>query len=254
MSVQPIHIAFDALSGVDGSARFSFGQITALASVSGPIAARLATEHPARATVEVHVRPLSSFPGTAEKHAAIALKGIIERECILAHHPRSLIQVVVQALSPSSSSSASRSAGPEKLSRSGVDTEAYVLFAAEVNACSLALLNGGSIPLRGVVCAVAVAQSSGGRPQIVTQGGSATSKKNGIESAGCFAFLFGVDRAPAEDADDAGYDVTPRSKMIWTDYHANLGRAFSTTALEEAEKVALEGAAAVWAKMKESLA
>jgi len=36
------HIAFDAFSGVDGSARFSFGPITALASVSGPIAARLA--------------------------------------------------------------------------------------------------------------------------------------------------------------------------------------------------------------------
>jgi exosome complex component RRP46 len=183
----PIHISFDALSGVDGSARFSFGPATALASVSGPIAARLATENPARAAIDLHVRPLSSVPGTTEKHAGVALKGILERACILAQHPRTLIQVVVQALSPLSSSRSSQ----------GVDVDVDVLLAAEINACSLALLNAGSIPMRGVVCAVAVAQpTSSSQPQLVMGGGGSSH----AEYTGCFAFLFGVDHTSHKKA------------------------------------------------------
>ncbi|KAG8219155.1 ribosomal protein S5 domain 2-type protein [Butyriboletus roseoflavus] len=243
----PIHIAFDALSGVDGSARFSFGPATALASVSGPIAARPATEHPVRATIDVHVRPLSSVPGTTEKHIGTTLKGILERTCILAQHPRTLIQVVVQALSPSSS----RSAGIWRTSlshtRADGDADGDVLLAAEINACSLALLNAGSIPMRGVVCAIAVAQpTSAGPPRIVTEGGGSSN----AEYTGCFAFLFGVDQTAMDDAGASG--PVPPSKMIWTNYRASPGNAFSVTGLAEAEGVALEGATAVWMKMKES--
>ncbi|KAG1897365.1 uncharacterized protein F5891DRAFT_1049100 [Suillus fuscotomentosus] len=58
----------DSFDGVNGSARFSSCPRSALASVSGLITARLAGEHhPARATIEVHVRQLSSVPGTADK-------------------------------------------------------------------------------------------------------------------------------------------------------------------------------------------
>lgn len=234
------HITFDALAGVDGSARFSFGPVTALASVSGPIAARLASEHPVRATIDLHVRPLSSVPGTTEKHAGTALKGILERACILAQHPRTLIQVVVQALSPLSSS--------RSVQRMDADTDVDVLVAAEINACSLALLNAGSIPMRGVVCAVAVSQpTSASQPRLVTGGGGS----GHAEYTGCFAFIFGVDRMSTEGA-GAG-DPIPPSKMIWTNYRASCGNTFSVTALAEAEKVASEGAAAVWTKMKESL-
>ena len=234
----PIHISFDALSGVDGSARFSFGLATAIASVSGPIAARLATEHPARAAIDLHVRPLSSVPGTTEKHAGVALKGILERACILAQHPRTLIQVVVQALSPLSSSRSSQ----------GADADVDVLLAAEINACSLALLNAGSIPMRGVVCAVAVAQpTSSSQPRFVMGGGGSSH----AEYTGCFAFLFGVDHTSTKGT-GAGALIPP-SKMIWTNYRASPGNTFSVTALAEAEKVASEGAAAVWTRMKESL-
>lgn len=240
-----IHIAFDGLSGVDGSARFSFGPTAALASVSGPIAARPATEHPVRATIDVHVRPLSSVPGTTEKHAGSALKGILERACILAHHPRTLIQVVVQALSPSSPRSAGVWRASSSRSADG-DEGGDALLAAEINACSLALINAGSIPMRGVVCAIAVAQStSASRPQFVMDGGGS----GNTECIGCFAFLFGVDQTATESA---GGPIPP-SKMIWTNYRASPGNAFSVTALAEAEKVALEGATVVWTKMKESL-
>ncbi|KAH0830105.1 ribosomal protein S5 domain 2-type protein [Lanmaoa asiatica] len=228
----PIHIAFDALSGVDGSARFSFGQTMALASISGPIAARLATEQPARAAIDVHVRPLSSVPGTTEKHAGTALKGIIERSCILAQHPRTLVQVVVQALSQSASSSW-RVHTPSSQTSTDVD----VLLAAEINACSLALLNAGSIPMRGVVCAIAVAQpTSANHPQLVVEGGVISNS----DYTGCFAFLFGVDQTSMGSTDASG--PVPPSKMIWTNCRASPGNAISATALAEAEKVALQGA------------
>ena len=225
-----VHITFDALSGVDGAARFAFGATTALASVSGPIAARLAAEHPVRATLDLHIRPLSAVPGTPEKHTSVALKGILERACILAQHPRSLIQVVVQALSAPRDGDG--------------DGQADLLLAAEINACSLALLNAGSIPLRGVVCAIAVAQSTSTTPPhfVTASSGPPT------EYTGCFAFLFGVDHTSGQ-----GTGAIPPSKMIWTNYRARPGNTFSVAALAEAEKVALEGAATVWTKMKESL-
>ena len=244
-------IAFDALSGVDGSARFTFGSTIALASVSGPITPRLAAEHPVRATIDIHVRPLSAVPSTSEKHAAIALKGVLERACILAQHPRTSIQVVVQALSPSSSIS-----GGKDMDQ---DVHADVRLAAQVNAASLALLNAGSIPMRGVVCAVAVAQPqsastsaspSAAQPQLVADPSHARDDTCPTYiSTGCFAFLFGVD----QDASSGANGVIPPAKTIWTNYRARPGHAFSPTALAQAEKVALEGAVGVWTVMKESL-
>lgn len=239
MTLLPIHIAFDALSGVDGSARFSFGPTTALASISGPITPRLASEHPVRATIDIHVRPLSAVPHTSEKHTAITLKGILERTCLLAQHPRTSIQVVVQALSPSSLGN-------------DLDLDTDVRLAAEINAASLALLNAGSVPMRGVVCAVAVAQpsQSQSQPQLVTD--LSRDKITRTAYSGCFAFLFGVDHTMQASVEDTAAPVPP-SKMIWTNYRARPGNAFSVVALAQAEKVALEGAVAVWTKMKESL-
>ncbi|KAF8437653.1 hypothetical protein L210DRAFT_2339209 [Boletus edulis BED1] len=245
----PVHIAFDGLSGVDGSARFSFGPTTALASVSGPIAARPATEHPARATIDLHVRPLSAIPGTTQKHVAIALKGILERACILAQHPRTLIQVVVQALSPLSSTP-SRMRTDANVDTGEADVEVDLLLAAQINACSLALLNAGSIPMRGVVCAIAVSQPNAtSPPRVVTTSGGPSH----AEYTGCFAFLFGVDRAHTSMGGTGASGPIPPSKSIWTNYRARPGNTFSATALEEAENVALEGAAEVWMKIKGSL-
>ncbi|KAG2363113.1 hypothetical protein BDR07DRAFT_1194889, partial [Suillus spraguei] len=158
----------EGLDGVDGSARFSFyPSCSALASVSGPITPRLAAEHPARATVEVHVRPLSSVPGTAEKSRGMAIREIVERSCLLAQHPRTLIQVVVQALTN--------------------PTPGYALLAAEINACTLALINAGSIAMRGVVCAVSVGRVKKGSVVSVEVD---IADDAVLEGGGCFAFLF----------------------------------------------------------------
>ncbi|KIJ63423.1 hypothetical protein HYDPIDRAFT_113431 [Hydnomerulius pinastri MD-312] len=222
MSLRPIKISFDALSGVDGSARFSFGETcTALASVSGPVAARLAAEHPARATVEVHVRPLSSVPGTAERYLGTAFKGIIERTCVLGQNPRTLVQVVVQALSRSNTA----------------------LIAAEINACSLALVNAGSIPMKGMACAVAVGRRRvGSGIELILD----PEDKTELDGGGCFAFLFGVDHASVQS------DIPP-SEMIWTNFRGGLGTSIPTSELTQAEELASKGAADVWIKMKESL-
>ncbi|KAG9310000.1 exosome component Rrp46 [Chiua virens] len=234
-----IDIDFNGLSGVDGSARFSFDTTTAVASVSGPITSRLAAEHPVRATIDVHVRPLSSVSSTTEKHTGIILKGILERACILSQHPRTSIQVVVQALSPYL-----RAAYGQHASH---NTDADLRLAAEINACSLALLNAGSVPMRGVVCAVAVAQATSASEPLIAEPGSPGT----TACSGCFAFIFGVDNNLFTG--ESGTCGIPQSKMIWTNYRACPGNAFSIEALQRAEDVALEGAAAVRTKMKESL-
>jgi exosome complex component RRP46 len=215
----------EGLDGVDGSARFSFRpSCSALASVSGPIAARLAAEHPARATVEVHVRPLSSVPGTAEKSRGITLREIIERSCILAHHPRTLIQVVVQALTN--------------------PTPGYALLAAEINACSLALINAGSITMRGVVCAVPVGRVKKGNVVTLEAGPSDDAV---LEGGGCFAFLFGFALSGPK------IWSAPPCEDIWSTYRVRPGSSFDEVELLRAKEVARDGAARVWQCMKDSI-
>ncbi|KAG1853481.1 exosome component Rrp46 [Suillus subalutaceus] len=212
-ALQSISISCEeGLDGVDGSARFSFcPSCSALASVSGPIAARLAAEHPARATVEVHVRPLSSVPGTAEKSRGMAIREIVERSCLLAQHPRTLIQVVVQALTN--------------------PTPGYALLAAEINACTLALINTGSIAMRGVVCAVSVRRV----------------KKGSVVS---------VEVDIADDAVREGGPIkgsVPPCEDVWSTYSARPGSSFDQAELVRAKEVAREAAAEVWQCMKNNI-
>jgi len=223
-ALQSITILCEGLDGVDGSAKFSFRpSCSALASVSGPIAARLAAEHPARATIEVHVRPLSSVPGTAEKSRGIALREIIERSCLLAHHPRTLIQVVVQALTNS--------------------TPGYALLAAEINACTLALINAGSIAMRGVVCAVPVGR--------VRKGSLVSMEVDPpddavLEGEGCLAFLFRFSLSEPK------IGTAPPCENIWSSYRARPGTSFEEVDLLRAKEVARDGAAKVWQSMKDN--
>ncbi|KAG2134532.1 hypothetical protein DEU56DRAFT_809589 [Suillus clintonianus] len=215
----------EGLDGVDGSARFSFRpSCSALASVSGPIAARLAAEHPAHATVEVHVRPLSSVPGTAEKSRGMAIREIVERSCLLAQHPRTLIQVVVQALTN--------------------PTAGHALLAAEINACTLALINAGSIAMRGVVCAVSVGRVKKGNVVSVEVD---TADDAVLEGGGCFAFLFGFALSgPIKGS-------APPCEDVWSIYSVRPGSSFDEAELVRAKEVAREAAAEVWQCMKDSI-
>ena len=204
----------------------------ALASVSGPIEVRLASEQPSRATIEVNVRPLSSLPGTESKALAASLRGLLAPSIILSRNPRTLIQLVVQSLTPSPTEHFSPS-----------------LVAACINAASLALLNAGSVPMTGVVCAAAVAWL---HPSIEEATSPLVLDPSEAEShtavaCGCFAYLFTTEIGESQES-----LAIPGARLVWTNWHANSG-VFDEGELIRARALGLAGAEIVWRAIKQSV-
>ncbi|KAG8746133.1 exosome non-catalytic core subunit rrp46 [Ceratobasidium sp. 414] len=187
-----VEIELGGLARVDGSARFSFGR--ALASVTGPVEVRQLIELPDRATFEVAVRPIAGVPATPEKALAKHIHDILRPTLLLGQHPRSLIQLTVLSLSPSPSPA--RLSPSYSYSRPSPHQACYA--AAHVNAASLALLNAASIPMRGVVCAIAVGITEAGDPVLDPADGECV-------RAGCFAFFFSEVDAP-------------EGEVVWADW------------------------------------
>ncbi|KAG5349561.1 hypothetical protein C0989_003115 [Termitomyces sp. Mn162] len=217
-----IQITFDGLARVDGSARFSFGPISALSSVSGPIEVRLASENASQATLEVLVRPLSNVPATEAKALAATVRGLLTPSLILANNPRTLVQIVAQALVPSGSGLGSKS------------SNANALTAAVVNASTLALLNAGSIPMRGVICAVAVGRRKDTGAMVVDP-----DQGDGILDAdGCFAFMF------------TRHDKDVQAGCVWTNWKQSTG---DENVLSEARELAGRAARDVYTAIHASV-
>ncbi|KAJ3773314.1 hypothetical protein FB446DRAFT_540463 [Lentinula raphanica] len=219
-------LSFDSLSRVDGSARFGFGPHPQyLSSISGPIEVRLNAEQSSQATIEVHVRPLTNVPGTESKKAAVILKDILQMEVIVEANPRTLIQFVVQALIPT-----------PKLTDE--------LVAAMINCCTLSLLNSGSVPMRGVICAVSIARVSsldGKKPVYRTQ--PMEEHNSCVLATGCFAFLFS----------DSFSSNTYAATCVWTNWHTVYNRsieAIDEDDLVRARDAAQKAAREVWIRMK----
>ncbi len=218
-------LSFDSLSRVDGSARFGFGAYPQfLTSVSGPIEARLAAEQPSRCTIEVHVRPLANVPGTESKKAAVILKEVLQREVIMEANPRTLVQFVVQALVPT---------------LKGSDE----LVASMINGCTLSLLNAGSVPMRGVICAVSVGRiSSDSDSSYVVR--PSEDQLSRTDAGGCFAFMF---------SDSLDLKAPYTSSCVWTNWRALRtvpDVAVDGEALVEARDTARDAAREVWERMK----
>ncbi|EJT99775.1 hypothetical protein DACRYDRAFT_117939 [Dacryopinax primogenitus] len=165
----PLKLDLGELSRVDGSARFASGSVIALASVTGPIDVRSGWEKPEEAFLEVNVRPLEGVPGTQAKSIAQTLKSALTPSLLLGRAPRTLIQLTLQALSPSSLPS--NFAQPQ-ISLCGK--------AAMMNAATAAFLDAGSVSMRGIVCACAVGTRNGGLVLDPTE----------KEETGAFGFLF----------------------------------------------------------------
>ncbi|KIL67575.1 hypothetical protein M378DRAFT_52846, partial [Amanita muscaria Koide BX008] len=170
--MRPIQISFENLARVDGSARFALGKTGALASVSGPIEARLSAENPSQATFDVHLRPLSGVPATDARSLSSSIRSALLPSLILTQHPRTLIQLVLLPLSQ------------HRLTGIGSD---HALAAALVNASTLALINAGSVPMRGIVTAVSVGLSTSTRELIVDPD---EDRLSDLVASGCFAFFF----------------------------------------------------------------
>ena len=231
---RPPIITFEALSRVDGSSRFSFGSTgpSALSSVSGPIEVRLAAENASQATSDVLVRPLSNVPATEAKALGAALKGLLAPSLVLWQNPRTMVQVVAQAMT------VTVGAGP------GLGDG---LVAAIINASTLALLNAGSIPMQGVVCAVAVGRRRGDGVLIVDPDEKVEAVGKVLDVHGCFAFMFsGKEYAGERES---------RRKCVWTNWRTAVktGEVFDENVLRAARNLAGEAADRVYDAMFRSL-
>ncbi|RDX51744.1 hypothetical protein OH76DRAFT_1401170 [Lentinus brumalis] len=233
-----ISIVYERLDRVDGSARFGFGETKSLASISGPIEVRPTQENPSQATLDIQIRPLAALPGTDAKALATTLKSIFAPSLFLSHHPRTLIQIVGQALCGSDSGSGLGTVGR------GWNAS---LTASLVNATAAAFINAGSVPMRGVVCAVAV-----GRLKDEADGELILDPEEvelpRLAGSGCFAFLFSSSLSPDTGASS---DIPPCS-LLWTNY--TTAAPFDVSELSRARELAAKGARQVWFALKESLA
>ncbi|EKM79519.1 hypothetical protein AGABI1DRAFT_114059 [Agaricus bisporus var. burnettii JB137-S8] len=212
-----ISISYQGLARVDGSARFSFGETSSVASVSGPIEVRLAAEQASQATFEVITRPLSNVAATESKAISSAVRAALIPSLILNKHPRTLVQLVVQALS----SPRTRWKQP--------------LISCMINSSSLALLNAASVPMRGVVCAVAV----GHLPDVGFVVDPSEDECAYIDAGGCFAFMF---------AEGVGSGI----ENVWSSWRSQSG-TFAEKDFTDARALAQAGAQRVYSAMKNSV-
>ncbi|KIO15906.1 hypothetical protein M407DRAFT_247132, partial [Tulasnella calospora MUT 4182] len=208
------------ISRDEGDQPSAIGSTSVVASVSGPIEVRLNAELPSKATLEVNVRPLIGISATPEKHYAKQIRDVFEQILILSQHPRALVQLVVQALSPITTSQWNRSSytlASEGLtaqsSKRPADIANPTLIAAMLNAASLAFLNASSIPMRGTLCAVAV-----GKKQSMMPSTRSSTEAGGLvldptedefgDGWGVFAFAFGQ---------TFGGETKAGSEPVWVD-------------------------------------
>ncbi|KAH8082799.1 ribosomal protein S5 domain 2-type protein [Cristinia sonorae] len=240
--IREMEVVYERLDRVDGSSRFGFGQTQTLVSISGPIEARLASESPSQAVLDIHVRPLASVPGTDAKALAAILKSVLTPSLLLSHNPRTSVQIVGQALCGNESGSGTGSVGR------GWNAS---LIASLINATSAALLSAGSIPMKGVVCAVAV----GRLPNIGSTSSRLVLDPSEAESAlltagGCFAFLFS---ATVSEDQTLAHPEVPSCSLIWTNFAA-AASSFDQAELANSIALARAGAVSVWQRLKDSVA
>ncbi|KDQ14621.1 hypothetical protein BOTBODRAFT_32377 [Botryobasidium botryosum FD-172 SS1] len=250
-NLRPLSISWGEISRADGSARFAFGTTQAIASVSGPIEVRQMVELPSRATLEVLVRPLSGVPGTTEKSLGKRLRDILEHALLLSHHPRTLIQLVAQSLSPSPSlPSPSPSSSSSSSSPSLPSSSHHSLAAALINASSLALLHAASIPMRATLCAVTVGKQKLTTTATNTHPGADSHSvlvldpEGEVEERGCFAFLFGA------AVGGGGGGGALEGEVVWADWSG----AFNEDEYLQAVELARLGAKKVLRFIKTEMA
>jgi exosome complex component RRP46 len=241
-----ISINFPGLARVDGSAFFSFGgspagpsvsgstpstptatATSAIASLTGPAEVRLASEHPSQLTFDVLLRPFGGVPATESKALAANVRHVLGTSLIWGMNPRTLVQMVVQVLG-------SNWSGEGK--RCGVDA----VMATAVNAGMLALMNAGSVPLKGVICAVAVGRRLSDGVLVLDPG---EDEEEGLSAGGCFAFLFS---SLSGEADVVG-------RCVWTNWRAVGKTRFDERTLGDARKLANRAAGEVYLAMKKNI-
>lgn len=202
------------------------GLTAALASFTGPIEVRLREERVDRATLEVVHRPLDGIGATPSRAIEDALRGAFEPLLSLHRFPRALVQLVVQNLTPSAAATSTRnenewseekqvswpaSSAPSSSSEKAPigPSGGMVSRAAAFNAASLAALHAGSVGMRAVPLAVAVALVDG--EFVVDPTGEEEAE---AEARFGFAWAFGAGVAAAADRMD---EEDEEAEIVWTE-------------------------------------
>ncbi|GAA5831990.1 hypothetical protein JCM11251_002775 [Rhodosporidiobolus azoricus] len=167
-SLRPLALSQGSLSRADGSALFSFGNVSVLASITGPAEVRLRDELVDRATLEINVRPLRGLGGPQTRSVEATLRQLLAPLILLHLYPRSLLQLSVQTISAPSTTfnkafSTDPTFSPGDVSGKGKGKErprgvgaGAAEKAARINAAMMALVDAG-VQCRGMLVAVAIA-------------------------------------------------------------------------------------------------
>lgn len=99
LELRPIRIQQRVLDHHDGSSIFSFGNVKALATVSGPFEVRIRDELTDRSTLDINYTPLQGIPGISALTFSTSLVETFSHVLLLHLHPRSLVQINLQTYS-----------------------------------------------------------------------------------------------------------------------------------------------------------
>lgn len=104
-----------------------------------------------------------------------------------------------------------------------------------INATTLALLNAGSIPMKGVICAVCIGKTS---DSYLVDPSDAELRT--LETSGSFAFLF--------------TDGTVNSAIcVWTNWRSASTTGFDESEISRARAVAAAAAQEVWCQIRSAI-
>jgi len=99
LELRPIKIQQGILTNHDGSALFSFGNVVALSTISGPSEVRIRDELTDRSTLDINYTPLQGVPGITALAFSKSLVELFSHVLLLHLYPRSLIQINLQTYS-----------------------------------------------------------------------------------------------------------------------------------------------------------
>ncbi|KAK4702360.1 exosome complex component RRP46, partial [Phenoliferia sp. Uapishka_3] len=264
LELRSLALSQSVLSRQDGSAKFSFGNLSVLASVTGPAEVRIRNELVDRAAFEINVLPLRGAVGTQTSFVSVRhepteptsttgppsksqetlLLSLLTPIILLSLHPRSLIQLTIQTLtSPTTAfskqfstdlSSTDLAASTSSSAPRGTGTGASEK-AAMINAAMLALVDA-AVECRGLVLAAAVAfvESEGEEVMVLDP---TPREEDEASSTHLFAFSFGVGVGGVE-GDCVGVD--------------SVG-SFSPESLFEAQDLAAEASRGIMAFVRRSI-
>jgi exosome complex component RRP46 len=190
LELRPLDIQTRILDNHDGSSIFSFGNVKALATVSGPSEVRIRDELTDRSTLDIHYTPLQGIPGIAALAFSTALVDTFSHVLLLHLHPRSLVQINLQTYSsPPMYISQPLIRKDQKLKQPRISPPhpdaaiSVALQAAHVNAISVACLDAGIHMQSIVVASSAVIARKGIRKNFMKGWKAGESLPNEVDNA-----------------------------------------------------------------------